>query len=103
PGAFTDADLDEYARALLAPGALRGPIDWYRAALRRGPRATRAAIRPISARTLVIWGDRDRFLGRELAEPSRDWVPDQRVVRLPGASHWVQHDEPDAVTRLLVE
>jgi pimeloyl-ACP methyl ester carboxylesterase len=103
PGAFTDADVEEYARAFLRPGGYRAPIDWYRAALRRRLSETRATIRPVAAPTLVIWGERDRFLGAELAEPARAWVPDARVVRLPDASHWVQHDEPDVVNRLLVE
>jgi epoxide hydrolase 4 len=103
PGAFTDADLDRYAQALLGPGGLKGPIDWYRAALRRSPRATRRLYRPIPAPTLVIWGEQDRFLGAELAEPDPQLVPDVRVERLPNASHWVQHDEPEAVNRLLVD
>jgi epoxide hydrolase 4 len=103
PGAFTDEDIERYAETLLAPGALHGPINYYRAALRRSPRASRALLRTIDAETLVIWGERDRFLGRELADPDPRWVPHARVVRFPDASHWVQHDEPDAVSRLLVE
>jgi pimeloyl-ACP methyl ester carboxylesterase len=27
----------------------------------------------------------------------------ERVVRLPDASHWVQHDEPERVNQLLTE
>jgi pimeloyl-ACP methyl ester carboxylesterase len=39
----------------------------------------------------------------ELAEPERRDVPGlQRVERLD-ASHWVQHDEPETVNRLLAE
>ena len=51
----------------------------------------------------MIWGERDRYLGRELAAPDPEWVPNARVERLPAASHWVQADAPDAVNRLLVE
>jgi pimeloyl-ACP methyl ester carboxylesterase len=103
PGAFTEADFDRYADALLGPGGLKGPIDWYRAALRRAPGATRRMYQPIPAPTLVIWGEQDRFLGADLADPDPALVPDVRVVRLPEASHWVQHDEPEAVNRLLVD
>ncbi|HEU4973816.1 MAG TPA: alpha/beta hydrolase [Baekduia sp.] len=103
PGAFTDEDLDRYADALLAPGAMKAAIDWYRAALRRDPRRTTGQMGPIEAETLVIWGERDRFLGAELAEPPAKLVPHARVVRLPDASHWVQHDAPEEVNRLLVE
>jgi pimeloyl-ACP methyl ester carboxylesterase len=53
------------------------------------------------APTLVIWGERDRYLGPELAEPDHDDVPNQdRVERLPDASHWVHH-EAERVTQLL--
>ena len=53
---------------------------------------------------LVIWGERDEYLGRELAEPDRADVPNlERVARLPDASHWVHHDEPERVGRLLIE
>jgi pimeloyl-ACP methyl ester carboxylesterase len=72
--------------------------------LRRSPRRTAAQLRPVEAPTRVIWGERDRALGRELAEPHRSDVPNlERVVRLPEASHWVQHDEPAEVSRLLAE
>jgi pimeloyl-ACP methyl ester carboxylesterase len=40
-----------------------------------------AAIRPITAPTLVIWGEGDRYLGPELAEPDHDDVPGLDRVR----------------------
>ena len=46
----------------------------------------------------------DSYLGPELAEPDHDDVPNlDRVERLPDASHWVHHDEPERVTQLLIE
>jgi pimeloyl-ACP methyl ester carboxylesterase len=101
PGAFTEDDFDRYERALMGPGGLKGPIDWYRAALRRNPNALARMYRPIPAPTLVIWGQLDRHLGAEWATPTAALVPDVRVEWLPNASHWVQHDEPEAVNRLL--
>ena len=63
-----------------------------------------AALRPIKAPTLVIWGERDRYLGPELAEPEHDDVPNlDRVERLPDASHWVHHDEHERVNQLLID
>jgi hypothetical protein len=53
---------------------------------------------------VVVWGDRDSYLGSELAEPDRDDVPNlERVERLADASHWVHHDEPERVTQLLID
>ena len=47
-------------------------------------------------------GEADRYLGPELAEPEHDDVPNlDRVERLPGASHWVHHDEAERVNQLL--
>ena len=58
---------------------------------------------PIETQTLVIWGMRDRHLGSELAQPLPQWVPNARMERLPQATHWVQHDEPERVNELLIE
>jgi epoxide hydrolase 4 len=104
PGAFTPQDVERYIEAWSQRGALTAMLNYYRAVFRRSPRRTMARIRPIEAPTLVIWGERDRYLERELAEPDRADVPNlERVVRVPDASHWVQHDEPDHVAELLME
>jgi epoxide hydrolase 4 len=79
-------------------------INFYRSSVRQSPKRAEAQLRPISAPTLVIWGEGDRYLGPELAEPDRDDVPNlDRVERLSGASHWVHHDEPKRVTQLLID
>ena len=78
-------------------------IDYYRALLRRRPRGVRALVRRrIEAPVLVIWGERDPYLGRELAEPPREWVPDARVERIPDAGHWVQCERAERVNELLI-
>jgi pimeloyl-ACP methyl ester carboxylesterase len=104
PGAFTPQDVARYVEAWSQPGAATAMLNYYRAAFRQLPRRAQERIRPIRAPTLVIWGERDRALGAELAEPDRADVPNlDRVVRLPDASHWLQHDEPERVGRLLIE
>ena len=86
------------------PGAATGRINYYRSSVRTPPKKAEAAIRPIKAPTLVIWGQRDRYLGEELAEPDHDDVPGlDRVERLPDASHWVHHDEAQRVNQLLTD
>jgi epoxide hydrolase 4 len=103
PGAFTPADIDRYREAWSQPGAVEAMLGYYRATIRRPPSTRGAGFTPVQARTLVIWGERDRALGAELAEPRHEDVPNlDRVVRLPEASHWVQHDEPDRVSELLI-
>lgn len=103
PGAFSAADIERYVEAWSRPGAGTAMINYYRATFRQTPQRTAAGIRPIDAPTLVIWGQRDRHLGAELAEPEHGDVPRlDRVERLD-ASHWVHHDEPETVNRLLAE
>ena len=93
-GAFTAEDIERYVRAMARPGALTATLNYYRALL-RNPKGTRALLKRVEAPVLVIWGERDRFLNRGLAEPPRLWVPNLlRVERLPDASHWVAEDRP---------
>lgn len=99
PGAFGDEDIARYIEAARLPGALTGGMNYYRALIRH-PQAA-GAVQRIDAPVLVIWGEQDRYLGPELAEPSPKWVPNCRVERLPGASHWVQADAPERVNALL--
>jgi epoxide hydrolase 4 len=103
-GAFTPADIDRYVEAWSQPGALTAMLGYYRATIRARLKRESDQLAPVTAPTLVIWGERDRHLGAELAEPHAADVPNlERVVRLPTASHWVAHDEPELVSRLLAE
>jgi pimeloyl-ACP methyl ester carboxylesterase len=101
PGTFTDEDLDRYRRAWAEPGAITAMIHWYRAALRHGP--TPPADLRVPVPTLLIWGVRDRFAGRGLAEASLGLCDDGRLEWIEEATHWVQHEEPDRVNRLLLD
>ena len=103
PGAFTEKDVVWYREAMVRPGALVAACNYYRVLFRRNPARARALIKKIEAPTLVIWGERDRYLSAELAEPDPSWVPDLRVERLPEASHWVAEDRPDEVNALLFD
>lgn len=97
--AETIADLLE---GLRPEGALTGAINWYRQSFRD---AASKAIKPakVTVPVMVLWGDRERHLVPELAQPPADWVDNARVEHLPKASHWVQHDEPEKVSALIIE
>jgi epoxide hydrolase 4 len=99
---YTAEELDRYVEAWSQPGAAKAIIDYYRAAVRLSSK--QEELSPISTPTLVIWGQRDRYLGPKLAEPHHEDVPGlDRVERLPDASHWVHHDEAERVNELLVD
>jgi epoxide hydrolase 4 len=102
--AYTPEEMERYVDAWSKPGAAAAMINYYRASVRQSQKEALAKLRPISAPTLVIWGDRDSYLGSDLAEPHAEDVPNlDRVERLADASHWVHHDEAERVNRLLIE
>ena len=99
PGTFTEADLDEYARAFCAPGAATGAINYYRAALR-----SPAATRKIAAPTLLIWAEDDHALGIELTKGMEGlFEAPPRIEYVADTSHWVMEERPEVVNRLLLE
>jgi pimeloyl-ACP methyl ester carboxylesterase len=99
-GTFSDSDLENYVEAWSAPGALTGMLNWYRAI----PLNLRNAPRPnIEAPTRILWGAEDRFLGAELAEASRAFCQQGEVEVIDGATHWVQHEEPNRVNRRILD
>jgi pimeloyl-ACP methyl ester carboxylesterase len=102
--AYTPEEMERYIEAWSQPGAAAGMINYYRSSVKESSKQAKAGFRPISAPTLVIWGERDGYLGEQLAEPDREDVPGlDRVERLPDASHWVHHDEAEQVNRLLID
>jgi pimeloyl-ACP methyl ester carboxylesterase len=97
-GTFSDEDIAKYREAWAQPGALTAMIDYYRAALRaKAPRVSPKVTVP----TQIIWGVRDAFLGRELAEDSAAYC-ERAQVEYVDASHWVQHELPEGVTALIL-
>ena len=103
PSAFSDADLAAYRRAFLRPGAARAALAYYRSLAAAPPRTLATDLPPIAASTLLVWGLHDTALVPDLIEAVQDWVSDLRVERIADASHWVQHERPAEVNRLLLE
>ena len=99
PGAFQPNDLDRYREAWAQPGALTAMLKWYRALplQARSLRAERIAV-PVR----VIWGDRDIALEPGLAEASLALCERGEVFHLSDATHWVQHERPAEVNRLML-
>lgn len=51
---------------------------------------------------MLVWGERDRYLGLELTEGLERHVPDLRLLRVPEAGHWVHWDAPEPVNQALL-
>jgi epoxide hydrolase 4 len=99
PGAFTPDDLGLYRQAWAQPKAYTSMLNWYRAAVQKPPQALPSP--RIRVPTLLIWGAQDRFLGREMAQPSIDLCDDGRLVLIEDATHWVHHEKAEQVNDLL--
>lgn len=100
-GRFTSRALERYKSAWSQKGALSGMLAWYRAAFRNlGGTLTAGQIRMPA---LILWGDRDVALDKRGADYSLRYCVQGRVKHFPDASHWLQHDEPEAVNRDLLD
>ena len=96
--AFSDEDLERYREAMSRPGALTAALNYYRAArLGRLPRQ-----QTVQAPTLIIWGEHDPALGKELTYRLDRWVPNLTIHYLD-CGHWVQQERSEEVNRLLME
>jgi len=98
-GTFSEAELDEYARAFSAPGAATAAINYYRAAAR-----SRVPAGKVTAQTMLIWGVDDFALGIELTRGMEGlFEHEPRIEYVPDTSHWVMEERPEVVNRLLLE
>ena len=100
PGTFTGEDFRHYRQAWGQPGALTAMLNWYRALRLRRPSASSSRARvPVR----VIWGDRDAFLDKGLAEAGAALCDNAEIIHLPDATHWLHHEEPETVNRRIAE
>jgi epoxide hydrolase 4 len=97
---FTEADIEIFRRNALRPGGLTAMVNWYRALFRYGGVARRD-YPMIETPTLLIWGDADSALGIRTALGTEAYVCNLTFRRLPGISHWVQQEAPEAVNDML--
>ena len=101
PKDLTEAERDRYREAWNQPGAMTGMINWYRALLRQG-RGTRS-VSQIQVPTLILWGQQDPHISYEMAPLSAEFCQNGRLVTFEDATHWVLHDKPGDVSKLLIE
>lgn len=109
---LSDSERAAYHEAWSQPGALRGGLNYYRAA-RMGdqvaaggvPEDYEAKIKAMRLElpTLVIWGERDPALLLGLTRGLEEWIPDMRLRVLPSAGHWVPYERPAEVNSLIRE
>lgn len=99
-GTFSSEDLQHYRQAWAQPGALRAMINWYRAAARHRPKITDPLVR---VPTKILWGVHDPFLRFRMAEESLRYCEKGELMPFDDCTHWIQHEAPERVNRLMVE
>jgi pimeloyl-ACP methyl ester carboxylesterase len=109
-GYFTEEDKKAYIGAWSQPGALTGGLNYYRAAhlgsftgesddsLSADP-----SLFEVRTPTLVIWGEKDRYLLAGNLEGLEKYVPNLTVKRIADGSHWVIHEKPALVNSYIRE
>ena len=112
--AWLTPEMREHYREVWACG-LTGGLNYYRASPLRpvGPDGSDTlagvelpdALVTVGVPTTVLWGLEDHALLPGLLDGLERWVPQLEVLRVPGASHWIVHEQPARivaeVTRLL--
>ncbi len=99
--AFTQADLNAYKDAAAKRGALTAMINYYR---NISESITRSRSWPVlDIPTLMIWGEEDAALGKELTYGTEVYVKDFRIKYIPNCSHWVQQEQPRLVNQYMRE
>ncbi len=103
-GYFTEEDREAYLSAWSQPGALTGGLNYYRAA-HLGPfigesddiLSADPSVFTIKVPTLVIWGEKDKWLLTGNLNGLDRYVPNLTIKRITDASHWVIHEKPELV------
>jgi pimeloyl-ACP methyl ester carboxylesterase len=109
-GYFTEEDRKAYIEAWSQPGALTGGLNYYRAAHLgsfTGESDDSLSANPslfmVNVPTLVIWGEKDRWLLTGNLEGLEKYVPNLTIKRIPDGSHWVIHEKPGLVNSYIRE
>ena len=98
---FPDEVTEVFRKNACEPGALTAMINYYRAAFRSARIHRQRGFPRIEVPTLMIWGERDAALGKELTIGTDQYVSDFTLRYLPDVSHWVQQEAPETVNAML--
>lgn len=97
-------DIDRAIASLSRPGALTPTLNWYRANMAPRMPGPRRELPPVTAPTMGIWSDGDRYLEGARMRASGDLVKGPwRYEEITGATHWIPLDAPEKLSALLLD
>lgn len=99
--AFSPADLEAYKDAAAKPGAVTAMLNYYRNIFQSGIFNQNLTV--LEVPTLMIWGEQDIALGKELTYGTQEYVRDLQIKYIPNSGHWVQQEQPELVTQYMRE
>ncbi len=92
--------LDRYQGEMVDDGALSGALGWYRALPLSGPGTRQPSLVP----TTLVWSDGDTAVSRRAAVACERHVDaPYSFVELPGVSHWIPDEAPQALAAAVIE
>jgi len=99
------ADMAAYRNAICRPRAAWAGLAYFRSIAHTiKDDSNRLRGKRISSPTLVLWGERDRTLRRDLVRwHDRQLTGPARKVLFPDVGHWLIEARPDEVARALIE
>jgi len=103
---LTDEDLGVYMSAWSKPGALTAAINYYRANMHPAILFSEktVAFPKIKSPTLVLWGEQDVALSKDLIVNTDEFVDAPYSVKyFPNCGHWVHLEEPKLVNKYVLE
>ena len=94
--------IRDYRTNGMSPGGAKAMVNYYRANFTNlaAHRLWRSR-RKLTVPTLMIWGENDIALGKDLTYGTDELVDDLTVRYLPGVSHWVQQQAPLTVSAMV--
>lgn len=101
PGTFSPAELEEYRKAFRQPGAFTAMVNWYRAMIQTQSEPPRSF--DVTVPMIFMWGEEDVAMLTEMADQSMRYCKEGRLIKLPGVSHWIQHEAADKVNAQIAE
>ncbi len=99
--AFNSEDLAAFRNAAAKPGALTAMINYYRANFQIPPNNLDKNWGILDISTLMIWGEEDTALGKELTYGTDAYVKNLQLKYIPNCSHWVQQEQPSLVNQYM--
>jgi pimeloyl-ACP methyl ester carboxylesterase len=99
--AITREDLEAYKDAAAKRGAMTAMLNYYRNIF--GQRMLSGDWNILEVPTLMIWGEKDTALGKELTYGTEAYVRNFQIKYIPDASHWVQQEQPQFVNQYMRE